>query len=132
MRVACLAVTRRIQLPSGWKRLDKLRQSLVNSNDLNSYPPFNDQRDKMKNNVDKTFVCLCVFPGSESPVFGHEGGNAGSSSMRLQPHELPNEISAPYEVPQFPIEQIEKKLLIQRQLTVKWVIVYFYNFFFFF
>ncbi|KOB65988.1 AMP deaminase 2, partial [Operophtera brumata] len=35
------------------------------------------------------------------------------------PRELPNELSAPYEVPQFPIEQIEKKLLIQRQLNVK-------------
>ncbi|KAL0269601.1 UNVERIFIED_CONTAM: hypothetical protein PYX00_007276 [Menopon gallinae] len=33
------------------------------------------------------------------------------------PLDLPNEISAPYEVPQFPIEQIEKKLAIQRQLT---------------
>ena len=33
--------------------------------------------------------------------------------------ELPNEISAPYEVPQFPIEQIEKKLQIQRQLNVR-------------
>lgn len=33
--------------------------------------------------------------------------------------DLPNEISAPYEVPQFPIEQIEKKLAIQRQLNVK-------------
>ncbi|XP_077297777.1 AMP deaminase isoform X3 [Arctopsyche grandis] len=32
---------------------------------------------------------------------------------------LPNELSAPYEVPQFPIEQIEKKLAIQRQLNVK-------------
>lgn len=32
---------------------------------------------------------------------------------------LPNEISAPYEVPQFPIEQIEKKLQIQRHLNVK-------------
>ncbi|XP_054730637.1 AMP deaminase 2 isoform X6 [Anastrepha obliqua] len=30
---------------------------------------------------------------------------------------LPNEISAPYEVPQFPIEQIEKKLQIQRHLN---------------
>ncbi|EDV95249.1 GH17838 [Drosophila grimshawi] len=34
-------------------------------------------------------------------------------------NELTNEISAPYEVPQFPIEQIEKKLQIQRQLNVK-------------
>ncbi|XP_018340811.1 PREDICTED: uncharacterized protein LOC108747674 isoform X8 [Trachymyrmex septentrionalis] len=59
---------------------------------------------------------------SESPVFGIEGGNSAagaSSNLRLASHELPNEISAPYEVPQFPIEQIEKKLLIQRQLTVK-------------
>ncbi|XP_037919821.1 AMP deaminase 2 isoform X2 [Hermetia illucens] len=32
---------------------------------------------------------------------------------------LPNEISAPYEVPQLPIEQIEEKLQIQRQLNVK-------------
>uniref|UniRef100_A0A1L8DXU6 AMP deaminase n=1 Tax=Nyssomyia neivai TaxID=330878 RepID=A0A1L8DXU6_9DIPT len=31
---------------------------------------------------------------------------------------LPNEISAPYEVPQFPIEQIEKKLQIQRHINV--------------
>lgn len=34
-------------------------------------------------------------------------------------NELTNEISAPYEVPQFPIEQIEKKLQIQRQLNEK-------------
>jgi len=60
--------------------------------------------------------------GSESPVFGIEGGSSAagaSNNLRLASHELPNEISAPYEVPQFPIEQIEKKLLIQRQLTVK-------------
>lgn len=36
-------------------------------------------------------------------------------------NELSNEISAPYEVPQFPIEQIEKKLQIQRLLNEKWV-----------
>ena len=30
---------------------------------------------------------------------------------------LANEISAPYEVPQFPIEQIEDKLKLQRQLS---------------
>lgn len=53
------------------------------------------------------------FAGNESPSF---------SSNRFpgqDAHELPNEISAPYEVPQFPIEQIEKKLAIQRQLNVK-------------
>lgn len=59
--------------------------------------------------------------GSESPVYRLEGGGTagtgGGTSLRLAPHELPNEISAPYEVPQFPIEQIEKKLLIQRQLN---------------
>jgi AMP deaminase len=33
--------------------------------------------------------------------------------------ELPNQISADYEVPQFPIEQIEKKLMLQRHLTAK-------------
>jgi AMP deaminase len=33
--------------------------------------------------------------------------------------ELPNQISAAYEVPQFPIEQIEKKLMLQRHLTAK-------------
>lgn len=59
-----------------------------------------------------------LFSGSESPVFGHEAGAVGG---RLAALELPNEISAPYEVPQFPIEQIEKKLLVQRQLAVKLV-----------
>ncbi|XP_046971218.1 AMP deaminase 2 isoform X3 [Vanessa cardui] len=48
--------------------------------------------------------------GSESPT-----STVGAEA----PRELPNELSAPYEVPQFPIEQIEKKLLIQRQLNVK-------------
>lgn len=61
-----------------------------------------------------------IYPtGSESPVFGNGEGNNIDAGMRHVTHELPNEISAPYEVPQFPIEQIEKKLLIQRQLTVK-------------
>jgi len=65
---------------------------------------------------------LLFVAGSESPVFGIESGATGTGNdnvLRLAPQELPNEISAPYEVPQFPIEQIEKKLLIQRQLTVK-------------
>ncbi|XP_028163650.1 AMP deaminase 2 isoform X5 [Ostrinia furnacalis] len=51
-----------------------------------------------------------IVPGSESPT---------SAVGAEAPRELPNELSAPYEVPQFPIEQIEKKLLIQRQLNVK-------------
>lgn len=36
-----------------------------------------------------------------------------------EPDQLSNQISAAYEVPQFPIEQIEKKLLLQRHLTAK-------------
>jgi AMP deaminase len=39
------------------------------------------------------------------------------SMVRL--NDLPNELSAPYEVPQFPIEQLEKKLFIQRQLSMR-------------
>ncbi|KAK0181834.1 hypothetical protein PV327_000023 [Microctonus hyperodae] len=74
------------------------------------------------------FFCMLHQPslfkmfdeGSDSSAFDINGAVDGdASSMRLTQHELPNEISAPYEVPQFPIEQIEKKLLIQRQLTVK-------------
>ncbi|XP_023708982.1 AMP deaminase 2 isoform X2 [Cryptotermes secundus] len=65
------------------------------------------------------------YEGSESPTFG--GSNVGFpfSKMTLDdmatgsvsPRILSNEISAPYEVPQFPIEQLEKKLAIQRQLS---------------
>ncbi|CAH1185716.1 unnamed protein product [Phyllotreta striolata] len=51
--------------------------------------------------------------GNESPTF------QGNSNYQGGQSELPNEISAPYEVPQFPIEQIEKKLFIQRQLNFK-------------
>nr|CAH7759001.1 unnamed protein product [Callosobruchus chinensis] len=53
--------------------------------------------------------------GNESPSFTTNAAFAGG-----QP-ELPNEISAPYEVPQFPIEQIEKKLAIQRQINTKFL-----------
>jgi AMP deaminase len=38
----------------------------------------------------------------------------------VSPRILCNEISAPYEVPQFPIEQLEKKLAIQRQLSSRY------------
>ncbi|XP_018579679.1 AMP deaminase 2 isoform X3 [Anoplophora glabripennis] len=51
--------------------------------------------------------------GNESPSF------TGSTSFNGGEQELPNEISAPYEVPQFPIEQIEKKLAIQRKINYK-------------
>lgn len=57
---------------------------------------------------------------SESPAMSV----SGATNLPLSPehhgeHDLPNEISAPYEVPQFPIEQIEKKLIMQRQLNAK-------------
>ncbi|XP_023166871.2 AMP deaminase 2 isoform X6 [Drosophila hydei] len=51
-----------------------------------------------------------------------KGGDMIDSSDADKPeadNELSNEISAPYEVPQFPIEQIEKKLQIQRLLNEK-------------
>ena len=55
-------------------------------------------------------------------------GHSGTQSMPKTPEDkhgvLPNEISAPYEVPQFPIEQIEKKLQIQRQINYKWVLLF--------
>ncbi|CAH4034181.1 AMP deaminase 2 isoform X3 [Pieris brassicae] len=67
-----------------------------------------------------------VQDGSRSPLiitdsFFDDGGSESPTSAvgAEAPRELPNELSAPYEVPQFPIEQIEKKLLIQRQLNVK-------------
>ncbi|XP_050664001.1 AMP deaminase 2 isoform X2 [Leptidea sinapis] len=67
-----------------------------------------------------------IQDGSKSPriitdsFFDDEGSESPTSAVGAEaPRELPNELSAPYEVPQFPIEQIEKKLLIQRQLNVK-------------
>lgn len=61
-----------------------------------------------------SFDSIVIFAGNESP-----GVSITGQEMDNDP--LPNEISAPYEVPQFPIEQIEKKLQIQRHLNVKWV-----------
>ncbi|XP_017786581.1 PREDICTED: AMP deaminase 2 isoform X3 [Nicrophorus vespilloides] len=54
----------------------------------------------------------------------HAGSDSPSYTASRYPkkeigNDLSNEISAPYEVPQFPIEQIEKKLAIQRQINVK-------------
>ena len=69
---------------------------------------------------------------SESPTFGdnanrYYGRNLLSPTSENSFHDIlsanrsnratPNEISAPYEVPQFPIEEIERKLAIQRQLS---------------
>ncbi|XP_045537690.1 AMP deaminase 2 [Papilio machaon] len=60
-------------------------------------------------------------PGRSTPHLSKRiGSESPTSAVGAEaPRELPNELSAPYEVPQFPIEQIEKKLLIQRQLNVK-------------
>ncbi|KAF6216102.1 hypothetical protein GE061_000440 [Apolygus lucorum] len=52
---------------------------------------------------------------SESPTYlSQHGGHAFGNEERVV---VTNEISAPYEVPQFPIEQIESKLATQRVLT---------------
>lgn len=60
---------------------------------------------------------------SESPAMSLTGGQddsiAKNSGIDEGDEDLPNQISAAYEVPQFPIEQIEKKLMLQRHLTAK-------------
>lgn len=56
-------------------------------------------------------------------LFIGNGSSVSISGQELDADPLPNEISAPYEVPQFPIEQIEKKLQIQRHLNVKYVLI---------
>lgn len=51
---------------------------------------------------------------------GAQGGlNSNDPNAADSTDDLPNQISAAYEVPQFPIEQIEKKLMLQRHLTAK-------------
>ncbi|XP_063387499.1 AMP deaminase 2-like isoform X1 [Cydia fagiglandana] len=72
--------------------------------------PFSFDTDVEEEESGRTTPHLNKRTGSESPTAA-----VGAEA----PRELPNELSAPYEVPQFPIEQIEKKLLIQRQLNVK-------------
>ncbi|KAI8128323.1 AMP deaminase 2 [Lucilia cuprina] len=65
---------------------------------------------------------LDLSNGSESPLANAAGQlpkTPGAIDENSSDDVLPNEISAPYEVPQFPIEQIEKKLQIQRQLNVR-------------
>lgn len=66
--------------------------------------------------------------GSESPDFGRGPGfcvpqdalkDIEAIMMKAEDPDRPNEISAPYEVPQFPIEQIEDKLKLQRQLSAR-------------
>lgn len=57
--------------------------------------------------------------GSESPALSLTGAQGVSIPDAEEPEDLPNQISADYEVPQFPIEQIEKKLMLQRHLTAK-------------
>ncbi|XP_055526608.1 AMP deaminase 2 isoform X2 [Wyeomyia smithii] len=64
-------------------------------------------------------------PGIHNATGGGGGGGGGGVAAALSLSQenlaggLPNEISAPYEVPQFPIEQIENKLQLQRQLNAK-------------
>lgn len=67
-------------------------------------------------------MLLFSSTGSESPlanVSGQHPKTPGAIDENSSDDVLPNEISAPYEVPQFPIEQIEKKLQIQRLLNVR-------------
>jgi hypothetical protein len=62
------------------------------------------------------FFFCSSFSDSESPAASFSGaGNEEEDGV----NGMGNEISAPYEVPQFPIEQIEKKLQLQRQLNAK-------------
>ncbi|XP_045600064.1 AMP deaminase 2 isoform X1 [Procambarus clarkii] len=62
--------------------------------------------------------------GSESPVFDHSGFHVDKTlkdieaMMEAEDSTRVNKISAPYEVAQFPIEQIEDKLKLHRQLSV--------------
>lgn len=64
-----------------------------------------------------------IFLDSESPAMSLTGVQGISIPKTPDGEEesddLPNQISADYEVPQFPIEQIEKKLMMQRHLTAK-------------
>lgn len=50
---------------------------------------------------------------------GNDSSSVSISGQNMEDDPLPNEISAPYEFPQFPIEQIEKKLQVQRHLNVR-------------
>ncbi|XP_014246157.1 AMP deaminase 2 [Cimex lectularius] len=55
--------------------------------------------------------------GSDSPTFLNQSGHGMFGTSEDRQLSCSNEISAPYEVPQFPIEQIESKLARQRELT---------------
>ncbi|XP_071547699.1 AMP deaminase 2-like [Panulirus ornatus] len=73
--------------------------------------------------IDVTHLGVQLRRRSESPVFGHEGFHVDTAlkgikvMMEVEDSPRPNKISAPYEVPQFPIEQIEDKLKLHRQLS---------------
>ncbi|XP_066262805.1 AMP deaminase 2 isoform X3 [Euwallacea similis] len=86
-----------------------LVNGLRKANAMGIYDDNNEDRDSGSGDV-----ILEQRIGNESP-----SSFVGNSQFPDAEPELPNEISAPYEVPQFPIEQIEKKLQIQRQLTTK-------------
>lgn len=71
-----------------------------------------------RRNVAEGGFRFMAFSGSDvSPQYNNGSPSNVPSTTEKSLLELPNEISAPYEVPQFPIEQIETKLAIQRQLT---------------
>uniref|UniRef100_A0A8D8AL84 (northern house mosquito) hypothetical protein n=1 Tax=Culex pipiens TaxID=7175 RepID=A0A8D8AL84_CULPI len=104
-----------LQVLSDQQLIEKLKR--INSEDSSD----NDDGD----------VSIGSSQGNESPgihvASGGGGGGVGAGVAALSHSQenlvagggLPNEISAPYEVPQFPIEQIENKLQLQRQLNAK-------------
>ncbi|XP_055389490.1 AMP deaminase 2 isoform X2 [Condylostylus longicornis] len=77
---------------------------------LNENAPF-ELLEKLQKPRD-SIVDNTLHMGGDPPTINGQAADPASNDT------LPNEISAPYEVPQFPIEQIEKKLHIQRQLNI--------------
>ncbi|XP_022909804.1 AMP deaminase 2 isoform X4 [Onthophagus taurus] len=64
-------------------------------------------------------TCLRMNSFFDDNKIGSESPSYNAARFPSDGPDFSNEISAPYEVPQFPIEQIEKKLAIQRQITTK-------------
>ncbi|KAI9562378.1 AMP deamise 2 [Daphnia sinensis] len=98
---------------------DSLSGSHLNSHDdlqsLTSY-----RQESESPNFSQKSACFSYGGRSLlSPVLGPEDGFQELSSANRTNRATPNEISAPYEVPQFPIEEIERKLAIQRQLSLR-------------
>uniref|UniRef100_A0A182UBK5 Uncharacterized protein n=1 Tax=Anopheles melas TaxID=34690 RepID=A0A182UBK5_9DIPT len=121
-----------LQVLEDQKLMEAMKQSRLALEGRASFAPLAlDDADELgKGGLDEEDYKL---QGNESPA-GHAGAGGGggggvgpagvlSGALSLSQEDivgvLPNEISAPYEVPQFPIEQIEKKLQLQRQLNAK-------------